>query len=87
MKNQAPWAGKVFDEPRIGFVAEYGSQLHPLAKPPEPPPPPAASPLDKIVDEDRLGFAEAQRADEIRIREALASKVRYGRGKRPSAAG
>jgi hypothetical protein len=63
MKHQAPWVGKVFDEPRVGFVAEYGSQRHPLVKPPKPAPPPPArpSPLDKILDEDRLGFAESQR--------------------------
>jgi len=64
MKNQAPWLDKVFDEPRVGFVAEHGSQLHPLAKPPEPAPPsppPGPSPLDKIIDEERLGFAEILR--------------------------
>ncbi len=67
MKNQAPWTGKVFDEPRVGFVAEHGSQMHPLVKPPEPPPlpppppPPERSPLDKIIDEDRIGYAGAQR--------------------------
>ena len=85
MKNQAPWAGKVFDEPRVGFVAEYGSQLHPLVKPsasPEPAPAPGPSPLDKIIDEDRLGFAEAQRANGMR-REAHLGEIRYGRGKRP----
>ncbi|MET0446167.1 MAG: hypothetical protein ABW151_16435 [Pseudorhodoplanes sp.] len=64
MKNQAPWLGKVFDEPRVGFVAEHGSQWHPLAKPPEPapmPPEPVPSPLDKIIDEERIGFAGTQR--------------------------
>lgn len=64
MKNQASWLGKVFDEPRVGFVAEHGSQLHPRATPPEPvvpSPPPGPSPLDKIIDEERLGFAEALR--------------------------
>ncbi|RYX94843.1 MAG: hypothetical protein EON84_08415 [Bradyrhizobiaceae bacterium] len=63
MKHQLPWTSKVFDEPRVGFVAEYGSQRHPLVKSPKPAPPPAArpSPLDKILDEDRLGFAESQR--------------------------
>ncbi len=81
MKNQAPWAQKVFDEPRVGFVAEYGSQLHPLAKPPEPSPAPGPSPLDKIIDEDRLGFAEAQRADDTR-RAAIVAKLRR-RGRKP----
>ncbi len=82
MKNQAPWAQKVFDEPRVGFVAEYGSQLHPLARPSEPPPAlPGPSPLDKIIDEDRLGFAEAQRADDMR-RAAIVAKLRR-RGRKP----
>jgi len=67
MKHQLPWTSKVFDEPRVGFVAEYGSQRHPLVKSPKPAPPPAArpSPLDKILDEDRLGFAESQRATDV----------------------
>jgi hypothetical protein len=84
MKNQAPWAGKLFDEPRTGFVAEYGSQLHPLTKPTEPvepPPAPGPSPLDKIIDEDRLGFAEAQRADNARS----AAKL-IGRNRKPQSA-
>lgn len=84
MKNQAPWAQKVFDEPRVGFVAEHGSQLHPLVKPPEPPPAPGPSPLDKIIDEDRLGFAEAQRADDAR-RAAIVTKLRR-RGRKPQSA-
>jgi hypothetical protein len=76
MKNQAPWARKLFDEPRIGFVAEHGSQLHPRVKPPEPvepppalapaPLPPGPSPLDKIINEDRRGFAETQRIESSR---------------------
>lgn len=84
MKNQAPWAQKVFDEPRVGFVAEYGSQLHPLVKPPEPLLTPGPSPLDKIIDEDRLGFAEAQRAESAR-RAALVAKLRR-RGRKPQTA-
>lgn len=72
MKNQASWLGKVFDEPRVGFVAEHGSQHHPRARPPEPvrpappPPPPKPSPLDKIIDEERVGFADAQRFHQTR---------------------
>jgi hypothetical protein len=84
MKDQAPWARKVFDEPRVGFVAEYGSQLHPLVKPPEPPTTPGPSPLDKIIDEDRLGFAEAQRADDTQ-RTATVAKPRR-RGRKPKSA-
>ncbi len=79
MKNQAPWAEKVFDEPRVGFVAEHGSQLHPLVKPTEPPPVPGPSPLDKIIDEDRLGFAEAQRINETRLATDAAKLSRPGR--------
>ena len=80
MKKQAPWVGKLFDEPRTGFVAEHGSQLHPLVKPPEPvkqpepPPAPDRSPLDKIIDEDRLGFMAERRADrELRPTSASAT--------------
>ena len=85
MKNQAPWARKLFDEPRTGFVAEYGSQLHPLAKPTvHVEPPPGPSPLDKIIDEDRLGFAETQRADEAR-RATRGAKL-IGRNRKPQSA-
>jgi hypothetical protein len=87
MKNLAPWARKVFDEPRVGFVAEHGSQRHPLAKPlelAEPLPSPGPSPLDKIIDEDRLGFAEAQRADQAR-RTAIVAQLRR-RGRKPRSA-
>lgn len=78
MKNQAPWVGKVFDEPRVGFVAEYGSQRHPLvqqAAPAEPPPRPASSPLDKIIDEDRRGFVVEQRATTEQPRRRLAVRM------------
>jgi hypothetical protein len=84
MKNQAPWVGKVFDEQRAGFVAEHGSQRHPLAKSPEPalpPPAPGPSPLDKIIDEDRIGFAEALRVDTAQ-RAAIVAKLRR-RGRKP----
>jgi hypothetical protein len=84
MINQAPWARKVFDEPRVGFVAEYGSQLHPRMTTLEPaarPPAPGSSPLDKIIDEDRLGFAEAQRADEAR--RATGVRKLIGRSPKP----
>jgi len=82
MKTSAAWQRKLFDEPRVGFVAEHGSQLHPLMKPHEPvepPPPPGPSPLDKIIDEDRLGFAEVQRADHARAASVLAKLRRRGR--------
>ncbi len=77
----------------MGFVAEHGSQLHPRSKPLEPvtppqPPelPPASGPsvLDKIIDEDRLGFAEAQRADQAR-RASVVAKLRT-RGRKPKGA-
>jgi hypothetical protein len=85
MKNLATWARKVFDEPRVGFVAEHGSQRHPLARPPELAEPPSGpSPLDKIIDEDRLGFAETQRADQAR-RAAVLKKLRR-RGRKPRSA-
>lgn len=83
MKTPAAWQDKLFDEPRVGFVAEHGSQLHPLAKPRqepvEPPPPRSPSPLDKIIDEDRLGFAEAQRADQTRGPTVVAKRRKMGR--------
>jgi len=76
MKNQSSWLRKVFDEPRVGFVAEHGSQLHPLEKRREPAArSPKPSPLDKIIDEERQGFALTQRTEST-PREAVAAKLR-----------
>ena len=59
--KRSNWKNKVFDAPRVGFVEQFGSRLRRAVAAPEHPPAPPPSPLDKIIDENRLGLAGEQR--------------------------